>query len=171
MPGCQRPKADRRSSCNACVRTWSMRWALRCVHCIACRFTIRRLTTWCTVDSTQAVESVSPCRYRFPVVLHRATVADGRRGRYGAPGCQAPEGAQIVDHGVEDAGLAPALALLVHRVPRRQIMRHQTPGHSGADEPPQAIEHLAQALVTLRDVFGHAGHRGGHTGSFVITDN
>lgn len=42
---------------------WSKRCAPRSVHCICCFFTNRLLTTWLSVDSTNAVLILSPCRH------------------------------------------------------------------------------------------------------------
>ncbi len=47
---------------NARVRTCNSKCAPRWLHRICCRFTIRLLITWLIVDSTNAVEIVSPCR-------------------------------------------------------------------------------------------------------------
>jgi hypothetical protein len=49
-------------------------------------------------------------------------------------------------------------------------MGHHTPRRPGSDNPPQTIKDFAQAVLTLRGVFGHEGQIGGHKGPFVITD-
>ena len=64
--GYQRRNRSSRSSLRTLVLVCSKRWAPRSVHCIFCFLTNRLLTTWLIVDSTKAVEIVSPCRRRSP---------------------------------------------------------------------------------------------------------
>ena len=64
----------------------------------------------------------------------------------------------------------PALALLVHRMPGRQVMEHHPPRRARPDNPAQAVEDLVQAVLPLGSTFGHEGQRGGHQGPLVVTD-
>jgi hypothetical protein len=68
---------------------------------------------------------------------------------------QAQELAEIMDHVVEDAGRESASTLPIHRLSGRHIMRQQPPRHPGADDPPQAVQHLAHAMIAMRGLFGH----------------
>ncbi len=43
----------------------------------------------------------------------------------------------------------PALCLLIHRRPRRQVVRHEPPRGPRLHDEPQAVEHLPQVVVTL----------------------
>ena len=72
--------------------------------------------------------------------------------------------------GCKHSGLVPALTLLVHRMPRRQVMRHQAPHGAGSHDPAQAIAYLPQAMVVLRSVFRREGQIGRHKSSFVVID-
>src|SRR5262249_46478199 len=56
---------------------------------------------------------------------------------------------------LEYSCVEPALGLLVHSIPRRQVIRHHAPLSSTSDYPSQPIEHLSQAVLPLRSVFGH----------------
>src|SRR5436305_9439396 len=60
--GYQRWKTLASSWLSTLVRTWSSRCALSGAHRICCFLTIRLLTTWLTVDSTNALEIASPAR-------------------------------------------------------------------------------------------------------------
>ena len=60
IPGYHPAKIARSSSFSTRVRTWSCRCASRGVHPICCFLTMRVLITWVTVDSTNAVQTVSP---------------------------------------------------------------------------------------------------------------
>lgn len=53
-------------------------------------------------------------------------------------------------HGLEDAGSPPALGLLRHRFPRRQVVRHYPPWRTRSCNPAQAIEDFAPMLGVLR---------------------
>ena len=75
-----------------------------------------------------------------------------------------------LDKGLKHAGLEPALALVVHRRLGGQVVRHQPPRGPRADDPAQAIEDLAQAVLPLGRVFRHERQVGGHQGPLVITD-
>jgi hypothetical protein len=75
-----------------------------------------------------------------------------------------------MDYGFEHPGFEPTLALLVDRVPRWQIMRHQPPRGPCADDPAQAIEDFSQAMLALGSLFGYEGQIGGDKRPFIITD-
>src|SRR5262245_14461053 len=75
-----------------------------------------------------------------------------------------------MDNGFKDAGLQPALALLVHRVPGRQVMGHQTPRRARSDQPTQAVEDLPQAMLALGSIFGYEGQIGGYQSPFFIAN-
>ena len=62
----QRRKAEPNSWLSVLTRVCKSKCAPRLVHCMDCRFTKRLLSTELTADSTNAVEIVSPFRYRFP---------------------------------------------------------------------------------------------------------
>src|SRR5712692_760264 len=64
--GYQRRKVEGNSLFSVLTRVCSSKCAPRLVHCIDWRFTKRLLSTKLTVDSTNAVEIVSPHRYRRP---------------------------------------------------------------------------------------------------------
>jgi hypothetical protein len=102
--------------------------------------------------------------------LEGAAIEDGRR-RFGfAPLREPQHRAQSLDNGVKHAGLAPALALLVHRRPGWQVMRHQAPRHPRSDYPGQTMKHLAPAVRPLGRLFGHQGQVWGYQSPFLITD-
>jgi hypothetical protein len=77
--------------------------------------------------------------------------------------------AEVMHDGFEHARLEPAVALLVHRMPGGQVVRHYPPCRVRADDPMQAVKHLTQALVPLWGLFGHEGPIRGHQGPFVVT--
>lgn len=99
-----------------------------------------------------------------------AAIEDRRREFRLVPLCEPQYHAQVMDDCCKHAGLQPALAWLVHRIPRRQVMRHQAPCSARPYDPAQPIEHLAQAVRTLRGICWHAGHLGGHKSPLIITD-
>jgi len=90
--------------------------------------------------------------------------------------------AQVANHVLEHVSLQPALHLLIHRMPRRQVVGHHAPLHTGAHDVAlgghdvalgghdvaQAIEHLAQGALPLRGVFRHQGQVGRHKRPFVV---
>lgn len=65
-------------------------------------------------------------------------------------------------------GRPPALALLVHRVPGRQVRGHQPPRRARSDQPTQAVADLPQALVALGSLVGYAGQIGGSQRPFIL---
>jgi hypothetical protein len=60
--------------------------------------------------------------------------------------CAIRNTAQIVDDGVKHARFEPTVALLAHRIPGGQVMRHHPPRGPRADDPAQVIEDLPQAM-------------------------
>ena len=102
--------------------------------------------------------------------LQRAAIENRRRGLRVATFGHAQQFTQVDRHGFKHTGLEPSLALLIHRVPGWQIMRHHAPRRPCTDNPAQAIKHFPQAILTLRGLFGHEGQIGGHKGPFVSTD-
>ncbi len=84
--------------------------------------------------------------------LQRAAVEDGGRGTALSPGEVAQQEAQIVHHGLKDAGLEPAHRLLVDDLPGREVGGHQAPGGAGAHQPFERVEHLAQLVTALPPV-------------------
>jgi hypothetical protein len=100
-------------------------------------------------------------RAAFGRRLHGATIENRRRGVGLAPLCPPQHGTQIMHDGFKHTSLEPALTLLVHGIPGRQIMRHQPPCRTRPDYPAQAIEDLAQAVLPLRSGFSYEGQIGG----------
>ena len=88
-------------------------------------------------------------RAAFGCRLEGATIKDRCRGFCLAALGPPQHRAQILHDGVKHAGLEPALALLVHRRPRRQVMGHHPPRRACPDNPAQAIKDLAQAVLPL----------------------
>jgi hypothetical protein len=97
--------------------------------------------------------------------------------------------AQVANHVLEHVSLQPALHLLIHRMPRRQVVGHHAPLHTGAHDVAlgghdvalgghdvalgghdvaQAIEHLAQGVLLLWGVFRHQCHVGRYERPFVV---
>ena len=73
-----------------------------------------------------------------------------------------------VEHAACDAGLQPALSLLVHRLPRRKFMRDQPPGGTCTRHPAQCIEHQAQVVLALPGMGGHQSQIGRGKRPFFI---
>jgi hypothetical protein len=64
--------------------------------------------------------------------------------------CRQPQhAAQIVHHRVKAARRQPALRLLVHRRPRRQVVWHPPPRRTRLHDVSKAVEHLAQVMLPL----------------------
>ena len=82
--------------------------------------------------------------------LQRAAVEDRGTGRVSALCGQAQEHPQIVRHGLEGAGADPTLGLLLDDEPGRELMGHQAPGTTRADQPAQRVENLPQRMFALR---------------------
>src|SRR5262245_13314259 len=76
-------------------------------------------------------------------------------------------------HGVTGSlkypSLQPAVALLVHRIPRWQVIWHQPPCGARSDKPAQTMKDLSEAMVTLRGVLRHEDQIGGDKGPFIVT--
>ena len=89
--------------------------------------------------------------------LQRAAIADRGRGFQCAALGQSQHRAQILHDGVKDAHLEPTLALRVHRMPGRQVVRHHPPRCACPDNPAQAMKDLTQAVRPLGRIFGHKG--------------
>ena len=51
----------------------------------------------------------------------------------------------------------PTVALLVHRMPGGQVIRHHPPCCPRSDDPAQAVKDLAQTMVLLEGLFGDEG--------------
>ena len=83
--------------------------------------------------------------------LSRIT-ALGMRSRWAA---SAQQGTQIFRHVFKTTRAQPALRLLLHGVPRRQIVGHHPPRTTRAHKPPQPVEEFAQGMFALRRVFFH----------------
>ena len=102
--------------------------------------------------------------------LQRAAVEDGRRRLCRAP-CGKPEDdAQIVDNRGEGTGLEPPLALLIDRLPRREVVRQHPPFRPGTHDPAQGVEDDAQIVVALRGIEAHQGQIGEDEVPFVVAD-
>jgi hypothetical protein len=75
---------------------------------------------------------------------------------------------QVIHHGLETAGLNPALRLLVDQFPRWKVIGQQTPRCTRAYDPAQRVEHLAQFVAALRCVLVHQGQvRSGEVPLFI----
>jgi hypothetical protein len=101
---------------------------------------------------------------------HGATVNNRPRGCRGASLRPPQHGTQIMDNRCTPTGLEPALTVLIHRMPRWQIMRHQTPSRPRTDDPAQAIADLPQAMLTLGSGCGHASQVRGYQGPCLVGD-
>ena len=55
-------------------------------------------------------------------------------------------------HLLEHSRFEPPLGLLIDGFPRRQVVWHVSPRRSGANHPPQSVEHLAKVVVALGSV-------------------
>jgi hypothetical protein len=81
--------------------------------------------------------------------LERAAIENGGRRQGVASLGHSQHLTKVMHNGFEHLGLEPALALLVHRMSGRQIVRHQAPRGPRSDDPAQAIEDLPQAMLAL----------------------
>jgi hypothetical protein len=109
-------------------------------------------------------------RAPFGCRLEGTTSEHRRRGCGGASLRYPQHRTQVLHNGVKDPGLEPALALLIHRMPGRQVMRHHVPCHPCSDHPAQAIKDLAYAVFPLGGVFGHQSQIRGDQSPFLIAD-
>lgn len=75
-----------------------------------------------------------------------------------------------MDHGLEAAGLDPALGLLIDQGPGREVMGNEPPGSSGADHPARGIEDLTQVMPALASIQREKREVGRNKGPFLITD-
>jgi hypothetical protein len=92
--------------------------------------------------------------------LHRAAVEDGRRRLRPLAGDEAEDGAEVVDDGLEAAGLQPAAALLVVRRPGGEVLGQVAPRRAGADDPAQAVEDIAEVILALGGILGQQAEVG-----------
>jgi hypothetical protein len=89
-----------------------------------------------------------------------AAVED-RGGGLAAPALGQPEhGPEVVDDGLEAAGIEPAAGLLVDRLQGREVLGQEPPGGAGADDPPQGVEGVAEAMDVLAGVLGQEAEVG-----------
>ena len=109
-------------------------------------------------------------RAAFRAGLQRATVENGRRRLRVAVLSQPQQRAQVMHQGLKHARLQPAVGLLIHYVPRRQVVRHQPPTRPGAHQPAQAIEDFTQTVLALGRRFAHQGQIWGDKRPLVVTD-
>ena len=92
--------------------------------------------------------------------LEGAAVEDGRAG-HGVFTCRQPQHrAQVMRHVFETIRPQPALGLLLHGLPWRQIVGHHPPRTARTDEPAQPVVEFAQGMFALRSVLLHQGQVG-----------
>ena len=77
--------------------------------------------------------------------------------------------AQVMHHRFERASTQPALGLLIHRCPRRQVIWHHPPRRPRPCQPAQAIEHFAQRMGALGRLFSHERQIWGDKRPFIVT--
>lgn len=90
---------------------------------------------------------------------------DDRGGRSVATVTEPKQPAQIGNYFPEDPGIDLATRLLIHRTPRRQVMRHAAPLQAGAGHRPASRRGRAQKspfLVGNVRIVGTAEPRGIH---------
>ena len=100
--------------------------------------------------------------------LHRAAIEDGGGWLGLLAGGKAEDGAEVVDDGLEAAGGHPAAALLVDHLPGGEVLGQVAPRRAGADDPPEAIEHIAEVVDALAGVLRKQAEIGDHEGPFGI---
>src|SRR5262245_60087566 len=93
----------------------------------------------------------------FRRALHGPAVHDGRRRLRGPALTQSQDGPEVMDHGLEAAGVDPPKGLLVDRLPRREMVGHHAPRGAGPDHPPQGVEYIPQVVFPLRCLLIHEG--------------
>ena len=86
------------------------------------------------------------------------------------PGKLPKQHAQVLDHDLKALGSNPALRLLINDRPRRQIMRHHPPLHSGAHHISQPVEHFPQTVLPLCRIFAAKRQVRCHERPFLITN-
>jgi hypothetical protein len=100
--------------------------------------------------------------------LNRAAVKDrGRRLGVPADG-EAEKGTEIMDDGLETADRGPASALLVNHLPGREVLGQVAPRRTGACDPVQAVEDIAEVRYPLAGVLGKQTKIGDQEGPFGI---
>lgn len=78
-----------------------------------------------------------------------AAVEHDGRGPVSPTQDQAQHGPQIVDHALKAANPQPALRLIVCTMRGRQVRRHSAASHTIANDVPQPVEHLPQAVIAI----------------------
>ena len=79
----------------------------------------------------------------------------GQRPRHGfAAGRLAQHRAQVIHQCLEATRHQPALRLLIHCRPGRQIIGHPPPRRACLHDAAQVVEHFAQIMLTLARVLG-----------------
>jgi hypothetical protein len=73
-----------------------------------------------------------------------------------------------VGHVLQDTGFDPAARLLVDGVPRREVVVEETSLCTGANQPAEGIEDLAEGMLTLGGVLTHQGEVGGGELSLLV---
>src|SRR5262249_13703986 len=86
--------------------------------------------------------------------LDRAAVEDGGGGLRLLAGDEAEEGAEVVDDRLEAAGGQPAAGLLVDHRPGGGVLGQGAPRRARADDPPQAVEDIAEVVDPLSGILG-----------------
>ena len=101
--------------------------------------------------------------------LHRPSIKDRRTWLRVAPVDLAQQHAQVMHNLFEHPSRHPALRLLVHRVPRRQVIRHHPPCRTRPHNVAQAVEDLAQRVVALRSILLHQRQVRRRKRPFIVT--
>jgi hypothetical protein len=78
----------------------------------------------------------------------RATIHGSCGGVYLAPLHQSQQHASVVHHGLAHPRLQPALGLLIHPFPRREVVRHPPPRRPRPGELAEGIGDVAQLVGT-----------------------
>ena len=97
-------------------------------------------------------------------------VQDGGGRLLPAPRRQAQHRPQVVRQHLEAARPQPPHRLVVHGVPRRQVVGHRPPRDAVAHHAAQAVERLAQQVGTLPGGLGQQGQVGHGQRPFFIGD-
>jgi hypothetical protein len=126
-----------------------------------------RKTGWMCFSPSTAIITRSFTAFRAG--LQCTTVPNGCRWLFAATLSQTQQHQQVMHHHLEHLGLQPTLGLLIHRFPRRQVMRHHPLLRPSADHPPQPVEHFSQVVVPLRHIFPHQPQIRRHKRPFIIT--
>jgi hypothetical protein len=90
--------------------------------------------------------------------LEHAAIQDGSGWVFLAPIRQSQQHASVMHNAFEHLGLQPALGLLVHRFPRRQVVGQPPPRDTHPGDPAQGIEDFPQGMPTLGSCCGHQRH-------------